>query len=635
MMNNTRKEHRRKYLVAWLCFFACLPLSANNEMSAADRQIEQTVQTAHKAEGAQNAPQAAQAYAEAIALTRRQPQNKQKDLPLLLYSYGLMLTYAGQYEDAVAPLDEAIRRAHAAGDKKTEARSLTQTGIINFFLNDWDRALYFYRRAEVLAKELGNKQGLSIITNDISNIYQKKHNYRRAIAGYQHTLEMQRELNDSATICNTLFNIATCYEELHIENLAEEYMQRTYQIASVIRDAEIYALSASHIARYELMRGNTGEAKRLFDMAEELTRESEYKQVRAEVYRVRSTALEDAGDNKGALAYYKKMKTLNDSLQKEEAQKRIDELQVKYKTAEKEHIVELQQEELRQQRILQGVLGVAVVICLVVIYFINRYRRLVRRRNRELRAMNYVKDKFFSIISHDLKNPVIAQKESLATLVYNYDSLTADDIHGVCLELLESSKSLLDLLFNLLNWSRMQTKRLVYTPANFPIVDTVREVSELVNMQLVEKNLSLHIDIPDYATVYADHYMIGTLIRNLVGNAIKFSYDGGGIEVRAVQQGNMWNISVSDHGIGMKQSVVKALFHVNGQVINAGTNGEKGSGLGLVVCHDIIEAHNSVLCVNSKEGEGTTFSFLLPDHANKTDNSSKTNKDDNTSQKII
>jgi two-component system sensor histidine kinase/response regulator len=266
-----------------------------------------------------------------------------------------------------------------------------------------------------------------------------------------------------------------------------------------------------------------------------------------------------------------------------------------------------------------------VVICLVVIYFINRYRRLVRRRNRELRAMNYVKDKFFSIISHDLKNPVIAQKESLATLVYNYDSLTADDIHGVCLELLESSKSLLDLLFNLLNWSRMQTKRLVYTPANFPIVDTVREVSELVNMQLVEKNLSLHIDIPDYATVYADHYMIGTLIRNLVGNAIKFSYDGGGIEVRAVQQGNMWNISVSDHGIGMKQSVVKALFHVNGQVINAGTNGEKGSGLGLVVCHDIIEAHNSVLCVNSKEGEGTTFSFLLPDHANnKTDNSSKT-----------
>ena len=610
-MNNEMENHKQIVMFLLLFVTSYLPLLSKNETSAVDELIKRTLGAAQKAEAEQNAPLAANAYAKVIMLTRRQCRNKQKNLPRLLFSYGQMLTYAGDYEDAVPPLDEALRRSQAAGDKETEARTLTQMGIINFFLSDWDRALSFYRQAEVLAKEIDNRQGLSIIVNDIANIYQKKHNYRQAIAGYQETLKMQRELNDSATICNTLFNIGTCHEEQHDVEAAQPYYRQAYRIASAIKDAEIYSLSAAHIAKNLMKNGRTAEAMRLFKMAEDLTRASQYKAVRAEVYQVRSMALEQMGDCHGALAYYKKMKLLTDSLQKEDTKKQIEELQIKYKTAERERLVERQQEELQQKNVLQYVLAGGIAVCLVVLFIVNRYRRLVRRRNHELREMNNVKDKFFSVISHDLKNPVLAQKNSLTAIVERFGNMTSDDIHGICIELLDSSKSLLDLLYNLLSWSRLQTGRIIYNPTVFPLVDVARDMADLISVQLKEKSLSLNIAIPDDAMVTADRNMISTMVRNLVSNAIKFSYQNGRIDLSAEKTDSRWLVSITDYGIGMTPEVQSSLFRLNVSKSMLGTNGETGSGLGLVVCREIIEHHGSRIQVKSEKGKGSTFSFTL------------------------
>jgi two-component system sensor histidine kinase/response regulator len=326
---------------------------------------------------------------------------------------------------------------------------------------------------------------------------------------------------------------------------------------------------------------------------------------------VRSTALEQAGDYKGALIYYKKMDMLDDSLQKEDAQKQINELQIKYKTAEKERIMERQKEEIRQKNVMLHFLVCGVLACIVIIFITNRYRRLVRRRNRELRSINNMKDKFFSVISHDLKNPVLAQKNSLAALVNNFGHMESSDIHEICIELLDSSKSLLDLLYNLLSWSRLQTGRIIYTPSPFPLIDVVREVENLTNVQLNEKSLTLNVTIPVDATVVADRNMISTVMRNLISNAIKFSYKGGTIDISAKRNETDWCVSVSDKGIGMSPEVKSSLFNIESQKLMPGTNGETGSGLGLAVCQEMLEMHGSNICVNTQEGKGSEFSFSL------------------------
>jgi signal transduction histidine kinase len=248
---------------------------------------------------------------------------------------------------------------------------------------------------------------------------------------------------------------------------------------------------------------------------------------------------------------------------------------------------------------------------MVILLIVNRYRRLVRRRNHELREMNDVKDKFFSVISHDLKNPVLAQKNALAAIVDNYGALTSDDIYQVCIELLDSSKSLIDLLYNLLNWSRLQTGRITFTSITFPLIDVVRDVQELSAMQLAGKSLTLLINVPLDATVTADRNMIDTLLRNLVGNAIKFSYSGGTIEINARKNGQAWTVSVTDHGTGMSPAVQASLFSLATQKSAPGTCGETGSGLGLVVCREIMELHGGAISVQSVEKKGSTFSFTL------------------------
>jgi signal transduction histidine kinase len=130
-------------------------------------------------------------------------------------------------------------------------------------------------------------------------------------------------------------------------------------------------------------------------------------------------------------------------------------------------------------------------------------------------------------------------------------------------------------------------------------------------MQLNAKSLTLNVNIPADATVTADRNMISTVLRNLVGNAIKFSHKGGTIELCTKKEGQLWNVCVTDHGIGMSAEVQESLFKIESQKLSAGTNGETGSGLGLVVCKEIMDLHGGHISVKSQEGQGSTFCFTL------------------------
>jgi len=243
-----------------------------------------------------------------------------------------------------------------------------------------------------------------------------------------------------------------------------------------------------------------------------------------------------------------------------------------------------------------------------------RYKQksLIEKQNSDLTEAAASRDKFFSILAHDLKSPmttIIGFLEVMKDTIRSQDTEKSMQYHKI---VEDTSKQTLSLLENLLEWSRSQSGRLKYEPDLIDLVPLIRERIYTLNGQLTAKNLKINFNPQGEARVYADSEMIKTVIRNLLVNAIKFSYPNNHIEVRTESIRDHLLISVEDFGIGMDEEKISRLFNLETTFISEGTAHEHGSGLGLILCKEIVEKHNGTITVKSEPDKGSTFSFALP-----------------------
>ena len=241
----------------------------------------------------------------------------------------------------------------------------------------------------------------------------------------------------------------------------------------------------------------------------------------------------------------------------------------------------------------------------------------INDQREELSKLNATKDKLFSIIAHDLKNPFHSIMGFSELLIHNMDSFEADKRKEFIQLIHESSASAYSLLENLLEWARTQTNRINFQPSMIAIPTLAREVFQIMNMHAKSKNIHLILkEDLNGRKVYADQNMIFTVIRNLVSNAIKFSNPGGEVIISIHESNGLLEFSVTDTGVGMSVEQKNKLFQLDQLQSAAGTSGETGTGLGLIVCHEFIKIHEGEIKVNSEAGKGSTFSFYLPFEAN-------------------
>jgi PAS domain S-box-containing protein len=238
----------------------------------------------------------------------------------------------------------------------------------------------------------------------------------------------------------------------------------------------------------------------------------------------------------------------------------------------------------------------------------EKYREMVE----ELREINNTKDKLFSIIAHDLRGPIGSFNQVLVMITNGRADDTA--VKNNLLEELErSSKNIFDLLENLLDWSRIQQGLKSIEPENFNIIDSVKENIELFLPVAGQKQINIIVEGYDNVNVFADKNSIDVVIRNLLANAIKFTQNKGQIIVRVTDEDLSTQVAISDNGVGMKSEVVKNLFKSGSDYhTSKGTNGEKGSGLGLVLCKDCIERNGGEITAESVLGIGSRIMFRLP-----------------------
>jgi signal transduction histidine kinase/ligand-binding sensor domain-containing protein len=268
------------------------------------------------------------------------------------------------------------------------------------------------------------------------------------------------------------------------------------------------------------------------------------------------------------------------------------------------------------------IIGLLFVILIILAIFRMRFRQLqnqkillektVEIKTAELNDLNASKDKFFSIIAHDLKNPfntIIGFSEMMKESVNLNDSAT---FYEYSVMINTAAVQTLRLLENLLEWANSQRGKLLFSPISVSLSEIIKDEFAVAEEMAVSKNIKLNSLVDPSLIVFADKNMMRTILRNLISNAIKFTHRDGRVELNAHVNQKSVEISVSDNGIGMSEATMAKLFKLDATISKRGTENEKGTGLGLFLCREFVEKHGGKIWVVSNEGQGSIFKFTLP-----------------------
>lgn len=242
---------------------------------------------------------------------------------------------------------------------------------------------------------------------------------------------------------------------------------------------------------------------------------------------------------------------------------------------------------------------------------IELLQKQINKINEELKELNATKDKFFSIIAHDLRSPIGSCISYLDLLNYNKE-LSEQQRNDIYLNLNKYLKNTLSLLENLLLWAKSQKNLLNFELSDFDLYGLALENIEIFQNNLNQKNIQIINNIPEGIIVNVDYEMINTVVRNILSNAIKFTKSGGKIIIDYSANDEFCNLIIIDNGIGMEQTKIDTLFKIDKVASTPGTNGEMGSGLGLALCYEFIKKHNGKITIESKLNVGTKFIISIP-----------------------
>lgn len=234
-------------------------------------------------------------------------------------------------------------------------------------------------------------------------------------------------------------------------------------------------------------------------------------------------------------------------------------------------------------------------------------------KTEQLEKLNAEKDKFFSIIAHDLRSPISAFLGITELIVEDLPNMELKDLQEIVVSMNGSAENLFRLLENLLQWAKIKRGLIPYDPEIFSLLPIVTESISMVNEWAKNKDIDISCEIPEGLEVFVDSNILQTVMRNLISNAVKFTPKGGKIWLAAKPSGNkLIEVSITDSGIGMIPAMLVNLFEINNKSNRQGTEGESSSGLGLILCKDFVEKLGGEIWVESEVGKGSVFSFTIP-----------------------
>ncbi|MDR2010267.1 MAG: tetratricopeptide repeat-containing sensor histidine kinase [Bacteroidales bacterium] len=536
-------------------------------------------------------------------------------LNICRYLQNLYVSYSviGDFDKAYTCLEESLHIADSINNPIYIAYGLLATGDFYFRNKHFSLSEDYLNKAYKLYKQIDDAEMAVATLERLSGIYwqlEKKDKIKNIVEELKYW--KTKELSPMSRFTAHLIDAEACKEPGKWD-IAFAYLDSCLMISEAEAMIDYTIAVLTHISELCMISGRPEKAEEPLLRCKNLCIENQRQIVLQMVYRQLYMLNKDV-DLRQALAYLEEYTNLSDTLYKQQMQEQLAGFHVKYETAEKESQILLHKSQIErhgtQRRILFAGFAFAILILIMLVYIL----KLRTKRNRILTEMNATKDKFFSIISHDLKNPAIAQRNAIQVMLSNLDKLNNNTLMQYCSALLKSADEQVELLYNLLNWAQLQTGRMPFRPSEFDLsVIIVHEIKGWIQTLLDEKNIQIQYnEIPDEVIACADRNMTATVVRNLLVNAIKFSYPGSVINVSVDDYNDrIWIVSICDTGIGMSPERTASLFNIDAQRSTIGTAGEEGSGLGLTVCKEMVEQNGGQIWVKSEEGKGSCFSFTV------------------------
>ena len=557
--------------------------------------------------------------------------------------------YASRYADAIRLALEG------AGDSATTESELADLysilGSCYARLGAFDKAAQYFVRCYEFDKENGGKEGLTSSLINLASMYVYAGEPSMAVNYALEAIANEEEVGRSDKLAMALGKACDVYHALGMDTTALSYADRAVKLAQDKLDSGAQAVRRSQRAYPLIALGRYREAFTDLSFAEEVFRRDgnrqslsivcfqlaqEYgrmgageanKQYLKEAHSLARelgdmpllqkicTMLSDSygRENPGvALGYFKEASALADSIARSKSDHALELYNIEYETARREETIQRQQEELSRERRMRLVISLAALLLLiasaVMAYMVVR----LRRSERSLTRSNEQNSFLLKVISHDLYSPAAARLGSLRMLNKGVASLPPDQLGRVFTDLEQQAKSEVELLDNVLLWSRSRSGKTEDEAVRFDLSALAEEAVYQYAQSAAQKDITMEAECEPGIVVVSNRSSVMLALRNLLSNAVKFSRSGSKVRVSVARCGNEALVSVTDEGVGIPASKLGDLFLPGNGFRRQGTAGEVSNGIGLSVSRDMISTLGGTISVESTEGQGSTFTIHLP-----------------------
>jgi signal transduction histidine kinase len=528
---------------------------------------------------------------------------------------GVIYYYEGDYLTSIEYHLKAMKIREEINDEIRLATSYNNISLVYLALEEYDTALEYLKKALAVREKTNDKRGISIVEGNIGDIYGRQGMYKKAFEYLNRALKMNQEIGNGKSEAGIYLIIAKIYKEMGNDTQSLGNYEKANKLYVSMDEKHGIAQAENGIASvyYDEEKNNLAKEHALTSLENAQAINALDNVARAA--NVLQSVYQKSGDYKKAFEYLTLYKNSSDSLKITDRIKKLAKIEFDYKLGK---MKEQQGIEIAKQQVFIKWLAITLILSLIIVSLIiygyfhkKKVNTRLQNLNDKLVELNSTKDRFFSIIAHDLRGPfqtLLGFSEALST---DIDTLSSEEIKTYYTHINSTLKTQLELLNNLLDWSRLQTEKFNVSLEQIYLHQELDKIIEPLSMTAAEKKIELVNDIPVDLKVSADKNMVQLVLRNLIVNSIKFSHKEDVVNISSEQKGNFIEITVSDNGVGIEESDLNKIFRIDIHHSTLGTSNEKGTGLGLILCKEIIEKLGGNIWIKGEKGKGTRVSFTL------------------------
>mgnify|MGYP001818998422 CR=1 FL=1 len=555
------------------------------------------------------------------------------DISQAYINMGNLFVLLGSYERALEFFGKALDIAERNNYHQNISLCLSNSGVVQNKVGNYNEALNLYLRSLEVSRSLNDPVQISNCLINIGTNYADMGEPETGLEFVQQGLEIKRELGDERTISNCYIHLANIYSLMGEFNMADELLNKAIPIKEKLEDPDGLIRCYLGLGAIDAEKGRFSEAERMTDIAMELAEKIHALEYITEAYDIKRNIALKGGNYRSAYQYAMQHHLYTDSLVDEAIATAA--MEMEFRTRSKTLQQEI--ENLRMQSnldhllvkkrttIFYSSLAIASMLLLgliFVVYFMRRHKKtslkleeknlVITKQNLKLDQVNKTKDRMMSIIAHDLRGTIGNQLTAVEVLnrIEGEQKLEIDR-KRLLGNLKNSASYSLELLENLLHWSRLEESASNYHPEDLKLNTLISNCLSIYSETAKNKDLTFVKEIKETISCSADRIMMETIYRNLISNAIKFSNPGGTIIIGLGRTDGMVRFWVRDQGVGMSEEELKKVRE-NGGGSRRGTANEKGAGMGLTLVREFIKIHNGELSVTSSPNKGSTFEVVFP-----------------------